>query len=185
MNLTANMIGIIDQYEAERDPDLTISTEFKNGVRIKPTIKTFWSTTDFRKWLKKKMVEEEKHNHFGIEQSQLLKPYDNLIKLLSMPQDCTVENLERYNTEQWWSYAKEIGIELFRAEDIMCQKIVWKASLINEFTMCHGTFTGEANHPALAICKMAEKLGYDAYANVPLSRYISMFLQKGEQENGK
>lgn len=46
---------LIEHYEKECEPDLTVSTEFKNGVRISPTIEQYHSVTDFKRWLLQKV----------------------------------------------------------------------------------------------------------------------------------
>lgn len=53
--MSTEILMLIHQYEEEMEPDITLMTEFKRGVRIAPIIEQYHSVFDFKKWLDKKL----------------------------------------------------------------------------------------------------------------------------------
>jgi hypothetical protein len=52
MNLVEQVFGLIRQYEKEREPDVILANEFKDGKRLaEPEIQVLHSVGDFKKWL--------------------------------------------------------------------------------------------------------------------------------------
>ena len=55
MSTALDILHLIAEYENEREPDITLSCEFKNGIRVAPTIEQHHSVTDFKQWLNQKI----------------------------------------------------------------------------------------------------------------------------------
>lgn len=183
MNNCNEILNYIEQYESEREPDLILQCEFKNGVRIQPVLESYHSTNDFKKWLNNKKQAEILPEAANIDENQYLKIYDEVISdtLVRYSGDLNLIKGSSKLINEWIYYAQNLKISLFKANDGFN---TWVSCLINDKTIEHGTFMGTGDTPLIAICEMANKMGYfPTESKGRFSKFIENFIEKKGVKN--